>query len=186
MSDKYLQFANSTIGKSILSILGLPRPPKLAREDTSNAHYLSGDLLCGTSTGALYSTQIKQSLEATELNFVDDSSQSCHLLFDASGVRNTAQATELYQFFHNNIAKLPRCGRVVIIGQQPNYIDSVEHAIAQRGLVGFLKSVAKEIGRKGATANLLYLNGFGHKGLAAPLRFFLSAGCASPMVRLLI
>jgi len=178
MSDKYLQFANSTIGKSILSILGLPRPPKLAREDTNNPHYLSGDLLCGTSTGALYSTQIKQSLEPTELNFVDDSSQSCHLLFDASGVRNTAQASELYQFFHNNIAKLPRCGRVVIIGQQPNYIDSVEHAIAQRGLVGFLKSVAKEIGRKGATANLLYLNGFGHKGLAAPLRFFLSAGCA--------
>jgi 3-oxoacyl-[acyl-carrier protein] reductase len=76
------------------------------------------------------------------------------------------------------MAKLPRCGRVVIIGQQPDSITNVEHAIAQRGLVGFMKSVAKEIGRKGATANLIYLNGFGHKGLAAPLRFLLSAGCA--------
>ena len=65
-----------------------------------------------------------------------------------------------------------------MIGQQPNNIDCVEHAIAQRGLVGFVKSVAKEIGRKGATANLIYLNGFGHKGLASPLRFLLSAGCA--------
>ena len=99
-------------------------------------------------------------------------------MFDASGIRCTDQATELYQFFHNNISRLPRCGRVVIIGQQPDNINDVEHAIAQRGLVGFIKSVAKEIGRKGATANLLYLNGFGHKGLAAPLRFFLSAGCA--------
>ena len=110
--------------------------------------------------------------------FVDDNAESCNLVFDASGVRNTEEATELYQFFHNHLSKLPRCGRVVMIGQQPNNIDCVEHAIAQRGLVGFVKSVAKEIGRKGATANLIYLNGFGHKGLAAPLRFLLSAGCA--------
>jgi 3-oxoacyl-[acyl-carrier protein] reductase len=134
--------------------------------------------LCGTTTAALYGTQIKQSLEATELVLVSEDAQSCNLVFDASGVRSTEQAAELYQFFHKNLSKLPRCGRVVIIGQQPNHIDSVEHAIAQRGLVGFMKSVAKEIGRKGATANLIYLNGFGHKGLAAPLRFLLSAGCA--------
>lgn len=178
MSDKYLEFANSTIGKSIVSILGLPKPPRLARENADNPHYLSGSLLFGSTTGALYATQVKQSLAATELEFVNEDTQSCHLVFDASGIRSTDQATELYQFFHNNIAKLPRCGRVVIIGQQPSNINNVEHAIAQRGLVGFMKSVAKEIARKGATANLIFLNGFGHKGLAAPLRFLLSAGCA--------
>ena len=178
MSDKYLQFANSKIGKSILSMLGLPKPPRLIRENDNNPHQLSANLLCGTTTAALYGTQIKQSLEATELVVVSEDAQSCNLVFDASGVRSTEQASELYQFFHKNLSKLPSCGRVVIIGQQPNHIDSVEHAIAQRGLVGFMKSVAKEIGRKGATANLIYLNGFGHKGLAAPLRFLLSAGCA--------
>ena len=178
MSDKYLQFANSKIGKSILSMLGLPKPPRLIRENENNPHQLSANLLCGTTTAALYGTQIKQSLETTELVLVSEDAQSCNLVFDASGVRSTEQAAELYQFFHKNLSKLPRCGRVVIIGQQPNHIDSVEHAIAQRGLVGFMKSVAKEIGRKGATANLIYLNGFGHKGLAAPLRFLLSAGCA--------
>lgn len=178
MSDKYLEFANSTIGKSIVSILGLPKPPRLARENADNPHYLSGSLLFGSTTGALYGTQVKQSLAATALEFVNQDTQSCHLVFDASGIRSTDQATELYQFFHNNIAKLPRCGRVVIIGQQPSNINNVEHAIAQRGLVGFMKSVAKEIARKGATANLIFLNGFGHKGLAAPLRFLLSAGCA--------
>ena len=178
MSDKYLEFANSTIGKSIVSILGLPKPPRLARENADNPHHLSGCLLFGSTTGALYATQVKQSLAATALEFVNQDTQSCHLVFDASGIRSTDQATELYQFFHNNIAKLPRCGRVVIIGQQPSNINNVEHAIAQRGLVGFMKSVAKEIARKGATANLIFLNGFGHKGLAAPLRFLLSAGCA--------
>jgi 3-oxoacyl-[acyl-carrier protein] reductase len=178
MSDKYLEFANSTIGKSIVSILGLPKPPRLARENADNPHYLSGSLLFESSTGGLYGTQVKQSLESTDLEFVSQDAQSCHLVFDASGIRRTDQATELYHFFHKNMAKLPRCGRVVIIGQQPDSITNVEHAIAQRGLVGFMKSVAKEIGRKGATANLIYLNGFGHKGLAAPLRFLLSAGCA--------
>ena len=36
MSDKYLQFANSKIGKSILSMLGLPKPPRLIRENENN------------------------------------------------------------------------------------------------------------------------------------------------------
>ena len=179
MGDKYLGFANSKIGRLIVSTLGLPQPPLLKRESFDDAHSLSGNVHVGISTGSLYATQIRQSLEHTELNWIGDNGQgSRHLVFDASGIRNTDQAEELYQFFHNNISKLPRCGRVVIIGQQPENLDRVDHAIAQRGLVGFVKSVAKEIGRKGAVANLIYLSGFGHKGLAAPLRFLLSAGCA--------
>ena len=179
MGDKYLGFANSKIGRLIVSTLGLPQPPLLKRESFDDAHSLSGNVHVGISTGSLYATQIRQSLEHTELNWIGDNGQgSRHLVFDASGIRNTGQAEELYQFFHNNISKLPRCGRVVIIGQQPENLDRVDHAIAQRGLVGFVKSVAKEIGRKGAVANLIYLSGFGHKGLAAPLRFLLSAGCA--------
>jgi len=179
MDDKYLRFANSKIGKSVVTALGLPKPPMLTRESSENPHQLMGNLLCGASEGALYTTQIKQSVEDSKINFTDEYTQeTCHLVFDASGIRSTAQAIELYSFFHNHLSKLPRCGRVVIIGQHPDNTELVEHAIAQRGLVGFIKSVAKEIGRKGATANLIYLSSFGHIGLAAPLRFLLSAGCA--------
>ena len=179
MSDRYLGFANSAIGRLIVSTFGLPRPPLLRRESDDTPHGLSGNVHVGISTGALYATQIRQSLEHTDLQWIGDNGQgNRHLVFDASGIRNTDQAEELYQFFHKNISKLPRYGRVVIIGQQPESLDRIDHAIAQRGLVGFVKSVAKEIGRKGAVANLIYLNGFGHKGLAAPLRFLLSAGCA--------
>lgn len=179
MGDKYLVFANSKVGRLIVSTLGLPMPPILRRESNEDAHRLSGNIHIGISTGALYATQIRQSIEQTDLKWIGDNGQgNRHLIFDASGISSTDQAEELYQFFHENISKLPRCGRVVIIGQQPENLDHVDHAIAQRGLVGFVKSVAKEIGRKGAVANLIYLNGFGHKGLAAPLRFLLSAGCA--------
>lgn len=178
MADKYLEFVHSKIGNSIVSLFGLPKPPKLARENESNPHYLSGDLLYGASTNALYKSQIQQSLEKTDLNFVGEDSEFSHMIFDASGLQSTGQALEMYEFFHRNISKLSRCGRVVIIGQQPSNIDDVEHAIAQRGLIGFIKSVAKEIGRKGATANLIYSSGFGHNGIAAPLKFLLSAGSA--------
>ena len=95
MSDKYLEFANSKMGKSIVSILGLPKPPRLIREDANNPHYLSGNLRLGTTEGALYATQIKQSLEATDLNLVGEETQSCDLVFDASGVRDTDQALSL-------------------------------------------------------------------------------------------
>jgi 3-oxoacyl-[acyl-carrier protein] reductase len=178
MTDKYLKFAHSKIGKPIVSLLGLPKPPKLARENATNPHYLTGDLLNGFSTNALFKSQIQQSLQETDLNFVGKDSQFSHLVFDASGLQSTDQATEMYEFFHHNISKLLPCGRVVIIGQQPSNIDNIEQAIAQRGLIGFMKSVAKEIGRKGATANLIYSSGFGHNGMAAPLKFLLSAGSA--------
>ena len=100
------------------------------------------------------------------------------MIFDASGITNVHQSLELYQFFNRYLPKLSRCGRVVIIAHKPSAIRDPEHATLQRGLVGFVKSVAKEIGRKGATANLLYVDKKGEDAIAAPLRFLLSAGSA--------
>ena len=63
-----------------------------------------------------------------------------------------------------------------MIGHRPEALADTAHATLQRGLVGFVKSVAKEIGRKGATANLLYVDKGGKAAIEAPLRFLLSAG----------
>jgi len=179
MSDKYLQFANGKLGKSLLSALGLPTPLMLARESAENPHKLSGNILFGASTGALFADSINSVLADTDLNSIDsETQQQCHLVFDASGIQTAEQAVELYQFFHNHLRKLARCGRLLIIGRAPNSLDDANYAVAQRGLVGFVKSVAKEIGRKGAIANLLYVDIDGQQALAAPVRFLLSAGCA--------
>jgi 3-oxoacyl-[acyl-carrier protein] reductase len=45
-------------------------------------------------------------------------------------------------------------------------------------LHGFVKSLAKEIGRHGATANLLLVDKRGEAAIEAPIRFLLSAGSA--------
>ena len=181
MGDKYLELANSKIGKSLVSVLGLPKPQILNRESADRPHRLSGNILFAVSTGAIFADVINAVIADTDLSSIDIdrvTQQQCHLVFDASGIDTTEQAVELYQFFHNHLRKLARCGRVLIIGRAPHSLDNVDHAVAQRGLVGFVKSVAKEIGRKGATANLLYADTGGEQALAAPIRFLLSAGCA--------
>ena len=179
MSDSYLKLVNTKLGRKIISALGLPTPLILTRESSDKPHRLTANLLLGASSNALYGDAIAGALVNTEITSVAaDTDKSCYLLFDASGIQSTAQAQQLYQFFHDHLRKLPRCGRVLIIGRAPNSADNVDYAVAQRGLVGFTKSVAKEIGRKGATANLLYVSNGGEQALAAPLRFLLSAGCA--------
>ena len=66
----------------------------------------------------------------------------------------------------------------MVVGLDPSCVASADHAALQRGLYGFVKSLAKEIGRKGATANLLLVDPASEGAIAAPLRFLLSAGSA--------
>jgi 3-oxoacyl-[acyl-carrier protein] reductase len=179
MGDKYLELANSKIGKSILSAVGLPEPLALQRESYDSPHRLKIDVRIGTSADAVFAKPIKKILKGTDANVLsNDLDAKSSLIFDASGITNVHQSLELYQFFNRYLPKLSRCGRVVIIAHKPSAIREPEHATLQRGLVGFVKSVAKEIGRKGATANLLYVDKKGEEAIAAPLRFLLSAGSA--------
>lgn len=179
MGDKYLELANSKIGKSILSAVGLPEPLALQRESNETPHRIKIDVRIGSSTDAVFAKPIKKILKATDATLLsNDLDTKSSLIFDASGIANVHQSLELYQFFNRYLPKLSRCGRVVIIAHKPSAIRDPEHATLQRGLVGFVKSVAKEIGRKGATANLLYVDKKGEDAIAAPLRFLLSAGSA--------
>ena len=105
-----------------------------------------------------------------------DGPDKVSLVFDASGISTAEQSTQLYEFFNRHLSALAQCGRVIVIGHKPQSLKDTGHATLQRGLVGFIKSVAKEIGRKGATANLLYVDKGGKTAIEAPLRFLLSAG----------
>ena len=58
MSDKYLEIANSALGKKLFSAMGLPEPVALDREDPQQPHKLSGQVLLGSSEGGLFADQI--------------------------------------------------------------------------------------------------------------------------------
>ena len=179
MGDKYLELANSKLGKTLLSTIGLPEPVTLQRQGFDSPHKFSRKVLMESSSGAVFSDLVKVAVDATQIEFVtEDSSDNCSLIFDASGIKNAQQSIEIYNYFNANLSKLARCGRVVVIAHKPSALEDTDYATVQRGLVGFIKSVAKEIGRKGATANLLYVDRGGEASIAAPLRFLLSPGSA--------
>ena len=179
MSDKYLEVANSSLGKRIFSAVGLPDPVSLTREDSTEPHKLNGQVLLGLSDGAAFAKSIASFIDAAGVEVCSDSlEKNGHLVFDASGIVNAQQSEQLYQFFNRHIRTIAYSGRVIVIGHKPSSLSDVEHAAVQRGLLGFVKSVAKEIGRKGATANLVLVDKDGDLALEGPVRFLLSAGSA--------
>ena len=100
------------------------------------------------------------------------------LIFDATGIETAAQLRALYDFFHPWIRNVEKCGRVLVIGRPPGSEKQPGRAAAVQGLEGFTRSVAKELGRKGATANLLRVASGAEPRLEGPLRWFLSARSA--------
>lgn len=205
MSDRYLEFTQSSFGKSLSSLLGLPQPPRLKRASEAWAQRpLEGrHALVGASTGAEFTQSLLASLsqagaslrvlpEHSGLGVVKQAAQhlklslmgnpakdagepaSAILAFDASGVSSAAQLRELYDFFSGVVAALPANGRVVLISRQPEGLADVGRRTCATALRGFVRSLAKEIGKKGSTANLLELAAEAGTALDAPLRFFLS------------
>jgi 3-oxoacyl-[acyl-carrier protein] reductase len=178
VSDSYLNFANSKVGNKLFSVLGLPRPVSLKRGDDASAHHISGDILFGSSGDSAFGHAVKSALSSPEINLItgDPGGKTVNMIYDASGIATAEQSSQLYEFFHQNLSSLSRCGRVIVIGHKPSALQESEHATLQRGLVGFVKSLAKEVGRKGATVNLMFVDPGGEVAITAPLRFLLSAG----------
>ena len=97
------------------------------------------------------------------------------LVFDATGLKTAASLGSLHDFFHPLTPRLNRCGRVIVIGRPPEGTKSPEAAAAQGALNGFVRSMSKEIGGKGSTAQLVYVAEGAEDRLAGVLRFLLSA-----------
>ncbi|SDX64905.1 3-oxoacyl-ACP reductase [Marinobacter mobilis] len=199
MSDLYLKFVNTPVGKSAAQTLGLPSPVTLNRWKRADQPFIEGDVLVGAALGSkaiaslgailgaspanLFHASGTDSLadsskagnKATALDLSGDISQRFSaLVFDASGMKDTTELRALYDFFHPTIRKLAGNARVLIIGQDPANCKSAAQAASQRALEGFTRSIGKEIGKKGSTANLLWLAPGTEKQLESSVRFFLS------------
>jgi 3-oxoacyl-[acyl-carrier protein] reductase len=99
------------------------------------------------------------------------------LVFDASAADDPASLRALYDFAHALVGRLARGARIVILARGGD--GAVPQAAgAQGALDGFVRSVAKEIGRLGATANLVRVADDAHRRALPVLRFLLSASSA--------
>lgn len=203
MSDRYLEFSNSPLGRQLTGMLGLPSPPRLVRARGGfEALPLAGKpVLIGSGTASTAASALIMALKAAgaELYVVpshgglgpvkegaaevgaalktepgDNGPGMYALVFDATGVADLAGLRLLYDFMQPHVRSLQRNGRVLVVGLSPAAAPSPRaHAVAA-GLRGFIKALGKEIGGKGATANLLEVARGGEGALAGALRFFLS------------
>jgi 3-oxoacyl-[acyl-carrier protein] reductase len=100
------------------------------------------------------------------------------LVFDATGLRSPADLKRIYEFFKPRARSIARSGRALIIGRPPEDAKGPEEAATRAALDGFVRSLAKEIGKLGATANLVYVAEGAESRLPGVLRFVLSSASA--------
>ena len=205
MNDRYLEVSQTAWGKSLMTMFGLPTPPRLRRAEAGWAERpLEGSavtvgaaqgstmteplLKALTSMGAAIRmlpghpglAELKAASQSLKLNLTgqpavaEGAAPSAAFVFDASGVSRPEQLREVYDFFQPLVSAIPANGRVLVIAQAPSADLTAAASASSQALSGFIRSFGKEIGRKGATVNLIEVSGKGAGLLEGPLRFFLT------------
>ena len=203
MSDRFLEFTQTAFGKQLSTLLGLPQPPRLRRASGAHAQQpLAGrSVMLGGGDRAQMSVSLIRSISSTgaELFIAPEHSglapikaaaaaegrvlkgepagegfKPDALVFDASGLESAAELRSVYDFLQPRIAKLSSHGRVLLLSRAPQSQESVGARTAATALRGFVRSLGKEIGRKGSTANLVEVQPGGESNLDGLVRFFLT------------
>ena len=203
MADKILEYLHSSTGKQIAAALGLPVPPQLKRAKAGYAEQpLAGvNALVGASAYGAASTAVVKGLSAMGANLKVSSdlagldgikqaatkakvevgisqadagvAESVYVL-DMTAAANVADLRLLYDFFNPRLRKLPSNSRIVVIGRPRGDAKDAVADTAQSSLPGFVRSLAKESGKNGTTANLLQVKSGAESGIEGALRFFLT------------
>jgi len=204
MHDFYTQIAQSSVGKSVFDSIGLPTPPILKRSPDQSLEQPKGRVLIGGATGGKALRKIINELDSTDVSlstpYWDDPSlgaQFCKhssgkvkvetinfsqssnhkfkaLVFDATGIATTDALKSLYVFFHHALRHLKQNGRIIVIsGSRKSLSSSVEVACLE-ACKSFVRSIAKEVGAKGASANLLEVDTGAENNILCGLSFLLS------------
>ncbi|VXB96057.1 3-oxoacyl-ACP reductase [Aeromicrobium sp. 9AM] len=176
MADRYQSLAHNPIGKFIVKNLGLPNPPVLERWNEGDP-LVKGTVLIGAAAGGTLGKKLTATLKSSGITSVGvraDGKTYKGLVFDATGISDTAGLADMQQFFTPALRSLARSGRLVVIGTLPEQAGSETAAIAQRALEGFVRSAGKEVGGNGSTANLVYVGAGAEDALGSTLEFLLS------------
>lgn len=179
-TDRYAEFVRGPVGGFIAPKVGLPQPTKLERYKPGQP-VVDGKALIGAAPGGRLGKAIAAALSSASVDFDQADAGTAPegderfkvLVFDATGITDSTQLEELWRFFHPTIRRVKSCGRVVVLGTQPELTGSPREATAQRALEGFTRAMGKEI-RKGSAVNLVYVAPGAEDQIESTLRFFIS------------
>ncbi len=173
MSDRYSQIVNAPVVSALARQVGLPQPVALDRYQPG-APVVAGPVLTGAAPDGRIGKAISAFLDQIKAERAGAEGRAKALVFDATGIADSTELVELQRFFYPAVGRLRRSGRVVVLGTPPAEAGSTRAATAQRALEGFTRSLAKEVGGRGATAQLVYVSPGAEDQLASTLRFLLS------------
>ena len=200
MKDSLLDISNSRLFQALLKKAGVNPPPVLSRSKSPWGEQLLRDrnILIGGEgehLGPLSKTFVKAGANIFTAPGLNDSTVSAMphtalssfensekmntmkgIFYDASGMDSYAQLKELYGFFHQALLNLKGNARVVILTSIPQDQSHVLKQTLSQAVIGFAKSMAKELGPKGSTVQIIQ-SPEGKEGLdrSSPIaQFFLS------------
>lgn len=204
MNDFLLSLSKNDTASSVVKTLGLPIPlPQDLRRDTgprTERPLDNRNVAISTDSNSKVAGELGETLaraganpfleskdqldpfqdsgeaygqEPKTINF--DGSREFHsLILDATGFDSTDDIDRLYDFYHPLIGRLETCGRVLVLGRELTSDLPHQTSAAQEALQGFMRSLSKEIGGNGQTANLLQIRDGAEETIAGPVRFLLS------------
>jgi 3-oxoacyl-[acyl-carrier protein] reductase len=179
MADTLMKLANSPLTGGLVRALGLPSPPALARakEGWAAQPFVDRVVVLGAAPGGFATEAARSALSGAGARVLDavpseEGRRVDVVLFDATGLSFPADARALYDFFHPLMPRLARNARVLVLAALPEEAEGPAAAAVARGVEGFVRSLGKEVGRRGATANLAYVARGAEDRLAGPVRYF--------------
>ncbi|MEE2901469.1 MAG: 3-oxoacyl-ACP reductase [Myxococcota bacterium] len=99
-------------------------------------------------------------------------------VLDLTSITELSDIESLYSFFRGVVRSFRSSGRAVIVSRPPDEAKSAIQRAVISAIDGFIRSLSKELGRNGTTANWIQLEEGAEELIAGPLRFLLSARSA--------
>ena len=131
MSDRYQDFASSSLGRLLVKNLGLPDPVRLDRY-VAGSPLVDGTVVVG-GAGRLVEPLpgLLEALGIATTGTTDAGSRYKGLVFDASGLTDPTRLVALRDFFAPLMRSLDTCARLVVLGTPPESVTGAER-VAQR------------------------------------------------------
>ncbi len=202
MSDRLLALSGNSAARSLARTVGMSLPPRLERDPAPWAeaplvgrtvHVLLGPgaQLVGALAGSLARLGAEVGVHggdlapfaaageawaraAYTLEGGEGEKRAWALLIDATGVGDVAGLRFLWEAVSPRLRGLAPSGRVVVLGRPAEAVTTPAARAARRALDGYTRSLARELGRTGATANLVTVPDGAEDRLHGVLHFLLS------------
>lgn len=157
MSNDYLQ---NPVLKQVFKTLGIPVPsPELLVRADKGTDYneLSSKVAVISSTNEQSEWfKLLQSVMGKRVQLEYYANEMDIMILDATAASAIDDIEKTYSFGNANIRKIRKNGKILVLASGASELNS-EAKVVSKSLDGFVKSLAKEMGGKGVTVNLLRL-----------------------------